>query len=953
MGKLRGVPPGAPRNFLAALGTARIIGRVTAATEPRLLERDRELATLDSLIGRLAGGGASFVVVIGPAGIGKTRFLAAVEQRARSAGVDVLRAAGAEFERGLVFGGVAQLFEAPLCAATADQRAGLLEGAARLGGELLGFGAGRLADSTGDPGFAAFHGLYWLCVNLAARSPRALLIDDAHWLDEQSLGWIEYLARRLEGLAVLVVVATRPEEELGQRLARTAIETSGHVLELRPLSRNAVRDLMQAALRQPAEAEFSEAFQEATGGNPFLVHELLRTVGKEDIAPDAHGAQAVRTLGSDRIGRAVLLRLHRLSAASVELARAIAILGRTSSLSITARLAELDDTTAARAVEALVAADLLAHGPDLRFRHPVVQASIYEDLPAPVRALRHRQAAGLLAETGASVSEVATQLLEAEPVGDSWTVGVLRSAAADANSRGAPRSAITFLERALAELPASEDPELLLELGRAARAALDIPRAIDALTRALENAGPAGRGAAALELARVLLHAGRAEEAVRLMRTELDRGSDVDGELRVWLELEYVGFAPPREALAMTRRFRALEGRSLAELAALGAASARAETAQEATALAQRALAGGMLLRADRLAEAANVVEDALDHSRATGSQLGFARSSWLQAELDYRSGNLLSAEAHARSAYAIGSEGGSQWVRLMSGALIAQVLADRGELAEAHQMLGTLDISMLPPSVRLPRVVHYARAYVALLAGSPAQAIPELEHVSESVRAAPPWRSRFATGMVVHAIALSRLGRIEEARQVAEEELAWAKTWGVPRFIGMALRGQAHAVQDAGRLEALQAAVAVLERAPAPLEFARALGDLGSTLRRMNRRVAARDPLRQALDVARRCRADALADHLHDELRAAGAKPRRDVLTGRDSLTASEARIAEIAATGMTNPQIAQTIFVTPGTVEKHLTSVYSKLGISSRHQLAAALSTDSPAQGRAATHQ
>lgn len=954
---------GPPRNFLAALGTARIIGRVTAATEPRLLERDRELATLDSLIAEVSDGAASFAVVIGPAGIGKTRLLAAIDQRAHAAGLGVLRAAGAEFERGLAFGGAVQLFERPLRTASKAERMRLLEGAARLGGELLGFGAGRLADSTGDPGFAAFHGLYWLCVNLAARSPRALLIDDAHWLDEQSLGWIEYLARRLEGLAVLVVVATRPEEELGQRLARTAVETSGHVLELRPLSRNAVRDLMQAALRQPAEAEFSEAFQEATGGNPFLVHELLRTVGKEDIAPDAHGAQAVRTLGSDRIGRAVLLRLHRLSAASVELARAIAILGRTSSLSITARLAELDDTTAARAVEALVAADLLAHGPELRFRHPVVQASIYEDLPAPVRALRHRQAAGLLAETGASVSEVATQLLEAEPVGDSWTVGVLSSAAADASSRGAPRSAITFLERALAELPTSEDPELLLELGRAARAALDIPKAIDALTRALENAGPAGRGAAALELARVLLHAGRAEEAVRLMRTELDRGSDVDGELRVWLELEYVSFAPPREALAVTRRFRALEGRSLAELAALGAASSRAETAQEATALAQRALAGGMLLRAldaaepwflapwmliraDRLATAANVVEDALDHSRATGSQLGFARSSWLRAELDHRSGNLLSAEAHARSAYAIGSEGGSQWVRLMSGALIAQVLADRGELAEAHQMLGTLDISMLPPSVRLPRVVHYARAYVALLAGSPAQAILELEHVSESVRAAPPWRSRFATGMVVHAIALSRLGRIEEARQVAEEELAWAETWGVPRFIGMALRGQAHAFEDAGRLEALQTAVAVLERAPAPLEFARALGDLGSTLRRMNRRVAARDPLRQALDVARRCRADALADHLHDELRAAGAKPRRDVLTGRDSLTASEARIAEMAATGMTNPQIAQTIFVTPGTVEKHLTSVYSKLGISSRHQLAAVLSTDSPAQ-------
>jgi DNA-binding NarL/FixJ family response regulator len=106
-----------------------------------------------------------------------------------------------------------------------------------------------------------------------------------------------------------------------------------------------------------------------------------------------------------------------------------------------------------------------------------------------------------------------------------------------------------------------------------------------------------------------------------------------------------------------------------------------------------------------------------------------------------------------------------------------------------------------------------------------------------------------------------------------------------------------------------------------------------------------AREPLRQALDLARRCRADGLADQLREELRAAGAKPRRDLLTGRDSLTASEARIAEMAATGMTNHQIAQSLFLAPGTVEKHLTSVYSKLAISSRHQLAPSLSANTQA--------
>lgn len=936
---------------------------MTVVAESRLLEREGELAALDHLIAMVPHGGASFVVVIGPAGIGKTQFLAAVERRARNGGLNVLRATGAEFERGFAFGGAVQLFEAPLRAATDQQRRRLLEGAARLGGGLLGFGARPLSDSIGDSGFAAFHGLYWLCVNFAARSPLALLIDDAHWLDEQSLGWIEYLARRLEGLPVLIVVATRPDAGLGQRLARAASETGGDHVELRPLSGDAVRGLVSGALDQPAKAEFSDAFEEVTGGNPFLVHELLRTVREEGITPDANGARAVRTLGSDRIARAVLLRLHRLSSASVELARAVAILGTSHSLSITARLARLETETAARAVEALVAADILAPGSELRFRHPVVQASVYKDLPAPARGVRHRQAARLLAETGAPVAVVASQLLEAEPLGDSWTVGVLRSAAADASARGAPHAAITFLERALAEPPQLEQVAVLFELGRAAHAALEIPKSVDALTRAFEKATSTDRTRVALELARVLLHAGPAKQAVDLLKAQLEHSSDLQGELRLPLEVEYVLYVGPLvEALSTTERFRRLEGRNAAELAALAAASSMADTAREAAALAKRALHGGvlvrtydtqpawflapwMLIRTDRLEEVAPAIEEALDHSRATGSQLGFARASWLAAESDYRKGDLLGAEAHARSAHAIASQGGSVWVRLMSGALLAQVLADRGELSEAEELADMLDISMVSPTERLTRTVHYARAYVRLLADHPASAVAEFEHVKDSGKVAPSGGSRFATGRMPYVIALTKLGRTEQARQAADEELAWAEGWGTSRFIGMALRARAHALDSRERIRALQEAADVLEHAPASLELARTLGNLGSALRRHNQRLEAREPLRRALDLAQRCRADALTDQLRDELRATGAKPRRDVLTGRRSLTASEARIAQMAATGMTNRQIAQALFLAPATVEKHLTNVYSKLGLRSRHELTAALVSDPPA--------
>ncbi len=166
---------------------------MSTATEPQLLERDRELAAIDSLIADVRDGHGNFVAVTGPAGIGKTRLLSTVRQRATTAGAHVLRACGAEFERGLAFAGAAQLFQAPLRAASANERSRLLAGAAQLGGELLGFGTREPREVTADSSFAAFHGLYWLCANLAARSPLVMLIDDAHWLDGQSLGWIEYL----------------------------------------------------------------------------------------------------------------------------------------------------------------------------------------------------------------------------------------------------------------------------------------------------------------------------------------------------------------------------------------------------------------------------------------------------------------------------------------------------------------------------------------------------------------------------------------------------------------------------------------------------------------------------------------------------------------------------------------------------------------------------------------
>ena len=138
---------------------------------------------------------------------------------------------------------------------------------------------------------------------------------------------------------------------------------------------------------------------------------------------------------------------------------------------------------------------------------------------------------------------------------------------------------------------------------------------------------------------------------------------------------------------------------------------------------------------------------------------------------------------------------------------------------------------------------------------------------------------------------------------------------------------------------ELLEQAVALLERSRARLEHAKALADLGAALRHERRPSDARDPLRRALELADACSADALVEHVRAELYATGARPRTAALGGVDALTASERRVAGFAAAGQSNRDIAQALFVTPKTVEVHLSNAYRKLGIRSRRELAGAL--------------
>jgi DNA-binding CsgD family transcriptional regulator len=266
----------------------------------------------------------------------------------------------------------------------------------------------------------------------------------------------------------------------------------------------------------------------------------------------------------------------------------------------------------------------------------------------------------------------------------------------------------------------------------------------------------------------------------------------------------------------------------------------------------------------------------------------------------------------------------------------LAEILLERGELAEAQRL-----VEGRPAVAQQGHLLNFfrVRGLVALHAGSPEQALTDLRAAGDRARslrienpAFAPWRSEAA-------LALLRLGRPQEARELAHEELEFSQRWGTARTIGISLR--ALGLVEGGRTgeRLLREAVDVLADSPARLEYARALVDLGAALRRGNSRSEARQLLRQGVELAHGCGATTLVARANEELAATGAHARTILLSGLDALTASERRVAHMAAEDLSNKEIAQALFVTVKTVEQHLGRVYRKLDISSRRQLGAAL--------------
>jgi DNA-binding CsgD family transcriptional regulator len=951
-----------------------------AGVESRLLEREDELRRIGAAIAGARVGRGTVLVLEGAAGVGKTRLLRAATELAAESDMAVVSARGGQLETEFAFGVARQLFETVLTAAEAGEREVLLEGAAAPAAWLLGGGrADRLGEPVGggDRSFAALHGLYGLTAKLAARAPLLMVVDDAHWADVPSLRFLGYLARRVHGLPVLLMVAVRPEDPGAHGLLLTELVAGPEVDVVRPgpFTLDAVQTLLQDAFAAaPLDPRFVRGCRMTTGGNPFLLTQLIGALHARGGQPTSAAVEQVGEMGLETVSRWINLRLAGLPPSATALAAAVAVLGDGADVVQAARLAGLDPGSCDDAVDGLVSMSILRGADGLAFVHPLVRWAIYARLPPRRRARGHRDAARLLWHEGSAVERVASHLLAAAPTGDAEVVEILLDAARSATRKGAPDLAVRYLKRALAE-PAHDmsRPELLRELGAAEQSAGQFTAAAEDLRAALEcTDNIAAKIEIGFRLRTALVWSDRAHEVAPALDGLIADATERDSEGALLLEAAVAGalqvdLSTPRGLRDRVRQVvaPAFAGEPvpphISSLAAVEALFAN-EPAARVLRLAEEAARGRYqvpafarapmsaqifvaLIFAEGHSLARRLLDDEVEDARRHGSAAQFLNAAVLRSMLFHRLGMLAEADADARAALeaahlhpGTGPTGSGPPAHSLHAPIAVAVLVDtlieRGKIGDAERLLTETGLADADSSLLLFSFLIGTRARLRATQGRTAEAIDQLLALGSRLEGAVvtpgivPWRSQAAL-----ALAAADAGA---AHRLACEELELARVFGAPRTLGVALRAAALTASPNERVDLLREAVAGLEDPPARLEHARSLVELGAVLRREGRRAEARTALERGMDGAWSCGATALAQRAREELHAIGARPRRQALSGVDALTGAERRVADLADQGLTNRQIAEALAISLPTVETHLRHVFQKLGIRSRRQLA-----------------
>ncbi|WP_329141980.1 AAA family ATPase [Streptomyces sp. NBC_01456] len=930
-----------------------------------LVNREEEMSSLSALVQDARAGSGGIALVEGVVGIGKSLLLHRLVATLPTEGLQVLEARCDALERDFPFGVVRQLFEPLLATLDEPRLTRLLAGSARtaaqaLSGETL---PGDVMLPTEDMSYAVLHGLYWFTCNVAAEAPLVIVVDDAHCADMASLRFLTHLARRIEGLPILLVLSQRTGDKAttdAALLGDIAAQPLCRVLRPGPLTCQGIGRMVKTVFGHEADEEFHEACLALTGGNPLLVHSLLSVLRLDGRPPtvDALGYIAQDGTFVHEAVRAILQSQPESASAA---ARALAVMGDEALPEVCARLAGLDDATHSAAMWALRSNGLVSEVDDGRrwsFNHGLIREVIVADLPPERLAEAHQRAARLLLDAGARAEQVAGHLLMTTlPATEDWAVTVLREAAREASFRGAPALAVDLLRHCLpADGQPPEDTAVLVELGLA-EAGVDPQASVRHLQAALEHVHePSLRFRLLSSLASGLIRSGQSLQAVRLLAEQAPTVRDADLQ-RLLEGQRLMASAEDLSSFAVTLREYPFDisrpgttpGERALIAAGAGLCSVRADRAQESAAAARRVLessvpgvdspfflttAATALLYAGLPDEADAAYGRIIDDTRASQRLLLYGLCQALRAEARYRLGALSESLAATRSALNVVPP--RHWGRTLALPVATQIhaLIDTGDLAGADAAA-----AQAFPSTSLDtwqwNEFLCARGRLRLAHQDPKAALADLLEAGRRqhqwTRTSPAVSSWWSWAGRAHLA----LGALAPARELAEDAVESARKGNLTDALGAGLRLLATTESGPRKLGMLEEALSALAGSPARLELAHTLVDYGAALHACGHTEAARETLRQGLDLAYTLGAARLRARANDALLATGARPRRVTSSGVESLTPSEAQVARMAAVGETNREIAEELFVTQRTVEQHLTSVYRKLAVSGRRGL------------------
>jgi DNA-binding CsgD family transcriptional regulator len=900
------------------------------------------------------------IVLEGKPGHGKTALLNAATHIAAKLGLDVVRARCVEGD---------QLHQGRLIADISR----------RLGGPDLG-GQSHDTDAHGTHRHDTpnDHDALVACNlgQLASQTAGTVLIaiDDAQWIDASSAQWLlESCRGRSEQPAVRVLVAVQPQRPgvVVTALERLVFEHNSRVFTLDPLSVEEVGVMLSHWTDAQPDRAWIEHLYQQTGGVPLFVVLAM----KEWIQYDADGRAILdrNAVHSASVVRWVLTRIGALPGGAQSLLEAVSVLGPEADFRVVAAAASLDVSEAARLSESLVDLDILRVGRPLSYSHEIVRASIYADIPVERRWEIHEFAAELLSAKG-NVQVAADHLLQTEARNNAWAARTLTDAACQALSSRDFERAGNYAQRALTEsIGTPTHPDLSLVLARLAAQEGD-PAVVDHIDSAIAHGSDVvGVAATALELVDQLWEAPVRARLLDTLARVRDELRDKDPELA--LRLEVVETLADRRSLELgtalgdrtgvDERWSASQrdllrvGSALAAVDACAVASgptfaevlhvvrdnitietvAHSRSRWAATAIVRVLTA---LVHMGAIDDVAPLLKLARAEAIHDGRDLDAVRLGLLIAEAHTMQGRLDQAES-ALIQVATTSPPASPWQHL-AGIGLDVLLALRGEEdPEPHlsvepdvddwRMLGPLDDS------------HAAEAcgWLHLMRCRFQAALDSFTHAELLARARGVENPALTSWRIGRINTLVGLGEGAAVVDLARHNLELADAFGAPTPVARGLSALASTLPLDERVAPLEQAVHMLDGSSNLVDRCWMMNDLGRAYRDVGHTFAARTILRDSADMAVRIGAASLVSAAAEELRAAGARPRRLSTHGSDSLTPAERRVALLAAEGSTNGAIASTLYISMKTVESHLARAYRKLGVKSRAELSGLFGVES----------